>query len=68
MSLGQAITSYNRLMSDVFSDRRSITIGGAAAFKATTLERGLKDIVREVTKDEGEVLLESVPGATRCNV
>jgi hypothetical protein len=68
MSMSQAIASYNQLMSTVFSDKKRLTIGGSGAFKVTTLERGLKDIVREVTQDEDEMLLESTTEVTKCNV
>jgi hypothetical protein len=68
MSMNQAITSFNRLMSEVFSNRNAITTGGAEAFKAKTLERGLKRIVREATGDKNKTLLDSNAEVTRCKV
>jgi hypothetical protein len=68
MSMSQTIISYNRVMSEVFSDRKTITKGGSGAFKATTLERGIKNIVREATNNENEMLLEPGAEVSRCNV
>jgi hypothetical protein len=66
MSISQAITSYNRLMSDVFSDGKVTIMGNVEAFKATTLERGLKEIARETTGVEDERMLESPQNSARC--
>jgi hypothetical protein len=68
MSISEAVTSYNRLMSEVSSDRKALTMGGSEAFKATTLERGLKEIVRGATGDEGERMMERLPESIKCSV
>jgi hypothetical protein len=66
LGISEAIKSYNRLMIDVYSDKKLGT-GGSEAFKATTLERRIKAIVGEATGDEDAGMLEPVQNAM-CKV
>jgi hypothetical protein len=68
MSISQAITSYNRLMSDVFSDGKLVIVGNGEAFKSATLERGLNAITQGATGVEDERMLEQVQDSASCKV
>jgi ABC-type transporter Mla maintaining outer membrane lipid asymmetry ATPase subunit MlaF len=68
MSIGNVVASYNRLMLDVYSDKKLSVVGGSEAFKATTLERGIKAIVGQMTGDEGSGMLEKTQDDVRCKV
>jgi hypothetical protein len=68
MRIGNAIASYNRLMMDVYSDKKLGVVGGSEAFKATTLARGIKAIVRQATGDEEAGMLEKTQDDAKCKV
>jgi hypothetical protein len=68
MSIGNAVASYNRLMLDVYSDKKLGVLGGPEAFKATTLERGIKTIVGQMTGGEEAGMLEKTQDDVQCKV
>ena len=63
MDVNTAINSYNNLAQDVFSDPNLFPADGR--FKATKLEQAIKSVVRDVTGNAEEPLLE-VSNATVC--
>ncbi|CAE6509136.1 unnamed protein product [Rhizoctonia solani] len=67
MSIDDTILAYNKLISDVFADKKILT-NGPAAYSATRLEQRLKDIVREVTGNEDERMVEVHTGQINCKV
>ena len=56
MDVETAIESYNNLAEQVFSDRKRWL--GDGKFKATNLEQVVKSVVRDVTGNPEEPLLE----------
>jgi hypothetical protein len=56
MDVETAIDSYNHLAQQVFSDPKRWPADGR--FKATKLEEAIKSVVRDVTGDPEESLLE----------
>ena len=56
MDVETAIESYNNLAQQVFSDRKRWL--GDGKFKATNLEQVVKSVVRDVTGNPEEPLLE----------
>ena len=63
MSVDQAISRYGDLTKDVFSDTQT---GGDGKFKASKLEKVIKDIVKAATGQEGERMLGTPPDAKGC--
>ena len=63
MDVVTAIDSYNNLTQQVFSDPKRWPVDGR--FKATKLEEAIKSVVRDVTGDPEEPLLE-VGSASVC--
>jgi hypothetical protein len=68
MSIDDTITSYNRLMSKVFSEPKVTITGRTEAFKATVLEEELKGIVKRVTGNESDKMIEQDSNNVRCKV
>ena len=56
MDVDTAINSYNKLAEQVFSDRKQWP--GDGMFKVTNLEQVIKSVVRDVTGNPEEPLLE----------
>lgn len=67
MRMDDAINLYNRLVSDTFSENKSIILG-SGTFKATKLEEGLRRIVMETTGNPDEMMMEEKPQEARCKV
>ncbi|KDN39337.1 hypothetical protein RSAG8_08854, partial [Rhizoctonia solani AG-8 WAC10335] len=67
MSIGDAISAYNKLISGVFSDKKILT-NGPAAYSTTKLEQVLKELVRKVTGNEDEKMIEEHAGQVECLV
>jgi hypothetical protein len=65
MSVDAAINAYNNLAQQVFSDPKRWP--GDGTFKATKLEEVIKSVVRDVTGDPEELLLE-VGDASVCRM
>ena len=63
MDVQTAIDSYNNLAQQVFSDRKRWP--GDGKFKGTNLEQVIKSVVRDVTGNPEEPLLE-VGNASLC--
>jgi hypothetical protein len=59
----KATTEFASLAKDVFSDKKIV---GPGTFKASKLEKALKDIVREATGDEDEPMMNKRPNAGKC--
>jgi hypothetical protein len=59
----KATTNFATLANDVFSDKKII---GPGVFKASKLEKALKDIVREATGNEDERMMDHRPNAGKC--
>ena len=57
MDVGTAIDSYNSLARQVFSERKRWL--GDGKFKATNLEEAIKSVVRDITGNPEEPLLEA---------
>jgi hypothetical protein len=66
IELKQTIPIFAKLVNDVFSDRKLISTGDAASFKATKLEAALKKIVRDATGDENTRLMDTLSDADDC--
>ncbi|KAG9088891.1 hypothetical protein FS749_001775 [Ceratobasidium sp. UAMH 11750] len=64
MTTEQAVKTFARLSSEVFSDEK---VFGTTAFKASKLEKTLKDIVRERTGNENEPMLDQRVSSRKCN-
>ncbi|KAG8698759.1 hypothetical protein FRC09_007045 [Ceratobasidium sp. 395] len=65
MTTEQAVKSFARLSNEVFSDERLI---GTPVFKASKLEKTLKDIVREATGTEDEPMQNQDENSRKCQV
>ncbi|KAG8766152.1 hypothetical protein FRC12_007058 [Ceratobasidium sp. 428] len=65
MTTGQAVATFARLSSEVFSDGKVIE---TPTFEASKLEKTLKDIVRERTRDENESMLSQDTNPKKCKV
>ncbi|KAG9088863.1 hypothetical protein FRC06_001810 [Ceratobasidium sp. 370] len=63
MTTGQAMLSLARLANEVFSDKKTI---GEGTFKASKMERALKDIIREATGNENEPMLDERASSGGC--
>jgi len=63
MSVEQTISHYGTLAGDVFSDRQT---GGDGKFKASTLEKVIKDIVKAQTEQEDERMMGTSPDGKGC--
>jgi len=63
MSLEQTIRSYGNLTGQVFSDMQT---GGDGKFKASKLEKAIKDIVKAETGQEDERMLGTPPDGKGC--
>ena len=57
MDVETAINSYNNLAQQVFSERKRWV--GDGRFKATNLEEAIKSVVRDITSNPEEPLLEA---------
>ncbi|KAG8784163.1 hypothetical protein FRC12_018914 [Ceratobasidium sp. 428] len=64
MKTEQAVATFARLSNEVFSDAKF----GTPVFKASKLEKTLKDIVRERTGNEDEPMLKQDTSSKRCRV
>ncbi|KAG8757255.1 hypothetical protein FRC12_010349 [Ceratobasidium sp. 428] len=65
MTTEQAVKSFARLSNEVLSDERLI---GTPVFKASKLEKTLKDIVREATGTEDEPMQNQDENSRKCRV
>jgi len=63
MSLENTISHYANLTEEVFSDKQT---GGDGKFKASKLEKAIKDIVKAETGQEDERMLDTPPDAKGC--
>ncbi|KAG9093323.1 hypothetical protein FS749_014584 [Ceratobasidium sp. UAMH 11750] len=63
MTTEQAMTSLARLANEVFSDKKTI---GEGTFKASKMEKALKDIIRRVTGNENEPMLDKRADSREC--
>jgi hypothetical protein len=68
MSIEDAITSYNQLMRNVFSEPKMTLTGVTGAFKTSVLEKELTNIVRKVTGNTEERMIAQDPESARCKV
>ncbi|CAE6422524.1 unnamed protein product [Rhizoctonia solani] len=70
MSVDEAITSYVKQMGAVFSERKYSITGNTGTFKATVLERQLKEMVRGATGNENDRMKAQVQGEaeSQCKV
>ncbi|KAG8736106.1 hypothetical protein FRC10_009704 [Ceratobasidium sp. 414] len=64
MTTEQAMETFARLSNEVFLNQKTF---GTPAFKASKLEKTLKDIVRERTGNENEVMLDQRVKSQKCN-
>ncbi|KAG8748443.1 hypothetical protein FRC12_013841 [Ceratobasidium sp. 428] len=64
MKTEQAVATFARLSNEVFSDAKF----GTPVFKASKLEKTLKDIVRERTGNEDEPMLNQDTNSKKCQV
>ncbi|KAG9077743.1 hypothetical protein FRC06_008734 [Ceratobasidium sp. 370] len=64
MTTEEAMATFARLSKEVFPDEKLL---GTPAFKASKLERTLKDIVREKTGNEDEPMLDQRVSPRKCN-
>ncbi|KAG8683793.1 hypothetical protein FRC08_014074, partial [Ceratobasidium sp. 394] len=64
MTTEQATEALARLSREVFSDGK---VFGPTAFKASKMEKTLKDIVREKTGNENEPMLDQRVSSRKCN-
>ncbi|CAE6466789.1 unnamed protein product [Rhizoctonia solani] len=62
MPLDSAIEEYNKLIREVFADKKLIRISGRGAYKGTRLREGLREIISKFGKDNGMMEEESIPG------
>ncbi|KAG8795739.1 hypothetical protein FRC12_010584, partial [Ceratobasidium sp. 428] len=58
MSIDHARSCYSKLASDVFSDKKLISLGGPV-FKASKLEQVLRSIVKNQTGDPHEPMIQT---------
>ncbi|KAG8792030.1 hypothetical protein FRC12_007463 [Ceratobasidium sp. 428] len=65
MTTEQAVATFARLSNEVFSDEKLI---GTPVFKASKLQKTLKDIVRERTGNEDEQMLKEDTSSKKCRV
>ncbi|KAG8784573.1 hypothetical protein FRC12_018534 [Ceratobasidium sp. 428] len=63
MTTGQAMKGLANLANEVFSDKKSI---GTETFKASKMEKALKDIIREATGNEDEPMLNEQAKNQKC--
>ncbi|CAE6418092.1 unnamed protein product [Rhizoctonia solani] len=67
MNIDDVISTYIKLMSNVFSGKKFLA-NGPAAYSTTKLEQELKEIVRKATGDEDERMMEENSGEFKCRV
>ncbi|KAG8794695.1 hypothetical protein FRC12_022419 [Ceratobasidium sp. 428] len=65
MTTGQAMKGLANLANEVFSDKKTLTIG-TGIFKASKMEKVLKDIIREATGNEDEPMLNEQAENQKC--
>ncbi|KAG8699756.1 hypothetical protein FRC09_006401 [Ceratobasidium sp. 395] len=65
MTTEQAVATFARLSNEVFLDEKLI---GTPVFKASKLEKTLKDIVRKTTGNEDEPMLKQDTSSKKCRV
>ncbi|KAG8701839.1 hypothetical protein FRC09_005110 [Ceratobasidium sp. 395] len=65
MTTEQAVSTFARLSNEVFSDEKLI---GTPVFKASKLEKTLKNIMRETTGNEDEPMLKQDTSSKKCRV
>ncbi|KAG8785487.1 hypothetical protein FRC12_017511 [Ceratobasidium sp. 428] len=65
MTTEQAVATFARLSNEVFSEEKLI---GTPVFKASKLEKTLKDIVRERAGNEDEPMLDQDTNSKKCQV
>ncbi|KAG8716716.1 hypothetical protein FRC09_015318 [Ceratobasidium sp. 395] len=65
MTTEQVVATFARLSNEVFSDEKLV---GTPVFKASKLEKTLKDIVRERTGNEEEPMLKQDTSSKKCGV
>lgn len=63
MTTEKVVETFTRLSKEVFSDARMI---GTPTFKASKMEKTLKDIVREKTGNEDELMVEESTDLKKC--
>ncbi|KAG8715909.1 hypothetical protein FRC08_010039 [Ceratobasidium sp. 394] len=63
MTTEKAIKSFARLSEELFSDGKMI---GTPTFKASKMEKTLKEIVQEVTGNENELMLDERASSRQC--
>jgi hypothetical protein len=66
IELKQAVPIFVKLVEDVFSEKKKISMSEAASFKASKLVAALKKIVRDATGNENERMLDTRPNAEEC--
>ena len=64
MSVKRTIKSYGSLAETVFSDVKQT--GGEGRFKASKLEKVIKEIVKEQTDKENDRMIETPPNGRGC--
>ena len=64
MSVEKAVTSYGTLAGAVFSDMKKTW--GDGGFKASQLEKVIKEIVKEQTGQENECMMGTLPDDKGC--
>lgn len=58
MTVKQAIVSYERLVKNVFSDKKSFSSSGSGAFKLSKLKQTLLAIIQDATGNEDELMMD----------
>jgi hypothetical protein len=61
LPIRQAIECYGKLVKDVFSEKKWIGISGPSAFKSSKLKEVIQAIVKDVTGNENELMMETQP-------
>ena len=64
MSVEKAVTCYGTLAGPVFSNMKQI--GGDGRFKASNLQKVIKDIVKERTGQENDSMMGTLPHGKEC--
>ncbi|KAG8779521.1 hypothetical protein FRC12_024160 [Ceratobasidium sp. 428] len=68
LNIEQAISAYSRLVNSVFSEKKTVSMSGSGAFKASRLEEELKKMVREATGDENTLMMKTQYHEEDCKV
>ncbi|CUA68668.1 Nephrocystin-3 [Xenopus (Silurana) tropicalis] [Rhizoctonia solani] len=66
MSTEEAIESYSKLVTDVFSDKKWFRGGRSSAFKSTRLRERVMDIVQSKTNNKDERMVDDHTDQDRC--